>query len=61
MHSIFNNSMDAGLIIVFVFIFALGLGIFLYCGEECCRSNEEEENRSARDSESTVRVTSPIH
>jgi hypothetical protein len=53
--------MDAGLIIVFVFIFALGLGIFLYCGEECCRSNEEEENRSARDSESTVRVTSPIH
>ena len=60
MHSISNNSMDAGLIIVFVFIFALGIGIFLYCGEECCRSTEEE-NRSARDSESTVRVTSPIH
>ena len=60
MHNIFNNNMDAGLIIVCIFIFAIGIGIFIYGGEECCISTEEE-NSSDHNSESTVRVSSPIH
>ncbi len=60
MHNIFNNNMDAGLIIVCISIFAISLGIIIYGGEECCISTEEE-NRPARNSESTVGVTSPVH
>jgi hypothetical protein len=52
--------MDAGLIIVCISIFAISLGIIIYGGEECCISTEEE-NRPARNSESTVGVTSPVH
>ena len=64
MHSVFNISMDPGLIIICLFLFAIGLGVFIYYGDFTCGSNNEEpeqQNSSSCDSDSTVRVTSPIH
>lgn len=55
--------MDAGLIIILIFISAIGVGTYLYICGECCESPQEQERGdiSPRSSESTVRVTSPIH
>ena len=62
MYNIFNTNMDPSLIIMCLFLFSIGIGVIIYYGEECCKNTEhEEENRSDSNSESTVRVTSPIH
>ena len=63
MYNIFNIIMDAGLIIILIFISAIGVGTYLYICGECCESPQEQERGdiSPRSSESTVRVTSPIH
>ena len=56
--------MDAGLIIVCIFLFVIGVTTFLYMGGgDCCESHEEQEDGtlSPASSDSTVRVTSPIH
>lgn len=64
MYNIFNINMDAGFIIILIFIFGMGVGTYLYMCGECCESHPEEQERediSCSSSETTVRVTSPIH
>ena len=56
--------MDAGLIIVCIFLFVVGVTTILYLGGgDCCESPEEQEDGtlSPASTDSTVRVTSPIH